>query len=145
MWVEVTNSFLRLMENGKVKKVSEKLLCDALSVSEAEAIAIREYEAICDSGSNFNVKATKVTKISEIFNVDNEVGKYYLVKVGFISLDEKSGAEKHTISQILVGAENFATAVSNFHKGMEGTMTDYEIVSISETPIVMVVPHGKAG
>lgn len=144
MWVEVTSSFFRLMENGKVKKVSEKLLCDVLSVSEAEAITTREYEAICDGGSDFNIRVTKVTKISEIFNVDNEVGKYYLVKVGFISINEKTGVEKRSISQILVGAEDFATAVSNFHKGMEGTMADYEIVSVSETPIVMVIPHGEA-
>lgn len=141
MWVEVTSSFFRMMENGKVKKVSEKLLCDAMSVSEAEAVATKEYEGVASEGSDFKVKATKITKISEIFNVDNEVGKYYLVKVAFITIDEKTAAEKRSISQILVGAENFRAALDNFNEGMKGTMADYEIVSIAETTIVSVCPH----
>ncbi len=60
------------------------------------------------------------------------------MKVGFITVDEKSGVEKRSVSQILVQAGGFKSAYDNFIKYMEGTMADYDIVSIAETPIMDV-------
>ena len=66
--------------------------------------------------------------------------RWYLVKVNFITLDEKTGVEKKTTSQILVQASDFDNAVSNFKEGMQGTMADYEIGSVAETLIMDVYP-----
>ena len=60
------------------------------------------------------------------------------MKVGFITIDEKTAAEKRSNSLILVQASNFKEAYDNFVKGMAGTMADYEIVSITETPLMDV-------
>ena len=136
MWIEVTTSCFRMTEEGKVKKVTEKLLCDAVSAGDAEAIATKVFEERGELDNDPSVRATKITKIAEIFNIDNDLAKYYLVKVAFITIDEKTGKEKRSVSQILVGAETFKEAYDNFMEGMKGTMADFEIVGISESPIV---------
>ncbi len=42
------------------------------------------------------------------------------------------------MTQILVQASDFDSALANFKKGMEGTMADYEIASIAETLLMDV-------
>ena len=108
---------------------------DALSFTEAES-RITEEQRPYISGE-FTVSAIKPTKIAEIFR-DESGDRWYLVKVAFITIDEKTAAEKRSISQILVQAANFKHALENFEQGMKGTMADYEIVQINETPIMDV-------
>lgn len=134
-WFECKVRYDKLQENGAAKKVTEPYLIDALTFTEAES-RITEEQRPFISGE-FDVAAVKKTKISEIFF--NEGGdRWYMVKVGFITIDEKSAAEKRTVSLILVQATNFKTAYENFLKGMEGTMADYDIISIAETPLMDV-------
>jgi hypothetical protein len=56
----------------------------------------------------------------------------------FITLDERSGAEKKTSVQILVQAADLRDAVKKLDEGMKGTMADYQIASIAETAIMDV-------
>ena len=56
-----------------------------------------------------------------------------------ITIDEKSGAEKKTGSFALVQAGEFKEALETFLEGMKGVMFDYEIVSITETPLMDVL------
>ncbi len=134
-WFECKVRYDKLQENGAAKKVTEPYLVDALSFTEAEA-RITEEQTPFISGE-FSVDAVKRTKISEIFF--NEGGdRWYMVKVGFITIDEKTASEKRSISQILVQASNFKQAFENFTEGMKGTMADYEIIQISETPLMDV-------
>lgn len=124
-----------MAENGTVKKVNEPYLVDALTFTEAEARIMDEMKAFISG--EYYISSEKKTKISEIFF--NETGdRYYLVKVNFITLDEKTGVEKKTTNQILVQASDFDEAVANFKDGMKGTMADYEIASVSETLIMDV-------
>ncbi len=134
-WFECKVKYEKMQEKGNVKKVSEPYLVDALSFTEAEA-RITEEQRPFISGE-FTVSTIKPTKIAEIFW--NEAGdRWYLVKVAFITIDEKTAAEKRSISQILVQAANFKHALETFEEGMKGTMADYEIVQINETPIMDV-------
>lgn len=134
-WFECKVRYDKLQENGSAKKVTEPYLVDALSFTEAEA-RITEEQTPFISGE-FSVSAVKRTKISEIFW--NESGdRWYLVKVAFITIDEKTAAEKRSVSLILVQASNFKDAFETFTEGMKGTMADYEIVQISETPLMDV-------
>lgn len=127
----------KIMENGLVKKVTEAYLVDALTHSEAECRFIEEVTP-CISGE-FEVSVVKKTKIAEIFNPESD--KFYIVKVGFITIDEKTAQEKRSISQILVGASDFKEAYDNFINGMKGTMADFEIIGISESPILEYFPR----
>ena len=134
-WFECKVRYDKMMENGAVKKVTEPYLVDALSFTEAEARIIEEQTPFISG--EFNVSAVKRTKISEIF-WDDSADKWYLTKVAFITIDEKSGVEKKQTTMILVAANDFKGALDNFMEGMKGTMADFEIVSISETPIMDV-------
>lgn len=134
-WFECKVRYDKAQENGAVKKVNEPYLVDALSFTEAEARIIEEQTPFISG--DFSVSAVKRTRISEIFF--NEGGdRWYMVKVAFITLDEKSGTEKKTSAFILVQASDFRSAFENFNKGMEGTMADFEIQSIAETPLMDV-------
>lgn len=137
LWFECKVRYDKLQDNGAVKKVNEPYLVDALTFTEAEN---RIIEAVSPAISGeFTISAVKKTKVAEIFF--NETGdRFYMVKVNFVTLDEKSGAEKKTANFILVQASDFDEALANFKKGMEGTMADWEIVSITETMIMDVYP-----
>ncbi len=134
-WFECKVRYDKLQENGAAKKVTEPYLVDALSFTEAES-RITEEQRPFISGE-FSVSAVKRTKIAEIF-FNDEGDRWYLVKVGFITIDEKTAVEKRSVSQILVQASGFKKALDNFLEGMKGTMADYEIVSITETPLMDV-------
>lgn len=137
IWFECKVRYDKVQENGSVKKANEPYLVDALSFTEAES---RIIEAITPYISGeFSVSAVKKTRISEIF-WDPAGDRYYMVKVNFITIDEKNGVEKKSASYILVQASTFAEALENFNKGMKGSAADYEIASIAETPLLDVFP-----
>ena len=136
LYFETAVRYDKIQEDGKVKKTTEKFLVDALSFAEAEARTTEERTPYMSG--DFDVKAAKKTKIAEIFNIGAE--RYYLAKVAFITIDEKTAQEKRSISQILVGAPDFINAIEEFNEGMRGTMADFELVSLAETPIMDVYP-----
>ena len=134
-WFECKIRYDKALENGAIKKVTEPYLVDALSFTEAEARIIEEQTPFISG--EVNVTAVKRTKIAEIF-WDDSADKWYLVKVAFITIDEKTAVEKKSTSLILVAASDFKGAYDNFMEGMKGTMADFEIVSITETPLMDV-------
>ena len=134
-WFECKARYDKMMENGAMKKVTEPYMVDALTFTEAEARIIEELTPFVSG--EFSISAVKKTKISEIF-WDDSADKWYLVKVAFITIDEKTAAEKKSISQILVAGSDFKGAYDNFMEGMKGTMADFDIVSITETAIMDV-------
>lgn len=134
-WFECKVRYDKVQENGAVKKVTEPYLVDALSFTEAEA-RITEEQTPFISG-DFSVSAVKRTKISEVF-WDETGDKWYLAKLAFITIDPKTGAEKKANTLILVQAKDFKTALDNVVEGMRGTASDYELVSITETPLMDV-------
>lgn len=137
LWFECKVRYDKMMENGTVKKVNEPYLVDALTFTEAEARIIEEMTPFISG--EFSISAVKKTKISEIF-FDDSADRYYMVKVNFITLDEKSGTEKKTASFILTQASDLEGALTRFKDGMKGTMADYDIASIAETPLMDVYP-----
>lgn len=140
LWFETKIRYDKMQENGAVKKVTEPYLVDALTFTDAEARIIEKIKPFISG--EFSVSAVKKTKISEIFFDESDYAdKYYMVKVNFITLDEKSGKEKKAASFILVQAGDFKNALGRFEDGMQGTLADYQIASITETPIMDVYPY----
>ncbi|MDL2224261.1 DUF4494 domain-containing protein [Bacteroidales bacterium OttesenSCG-928-M06] len=136
-WFECKVSYEKMMENGVQKKVTEPYLVDALSFTEAEARIIEEMKPYITG--DFTVTDIKRAKLAELFF--NETGdRYYKIKVFFITLDEKSGAEKKTAVQMLAQASDLKEAISVLEEGMKGTMADYTIASVVETMLMDVFP-----
>lgn len=139
-WIECKVRYDKMLENGFSKKTTEHYLFDALSFTEAEARVLEEVAKFITT--EFTVNAVKKTNYSEIFYSDEEAAAiWFKCKVTFITLDEKSGSEKKTSTYMLVQAANIKDALQKLDKGMDGTMADYKITAISETPIMDVYPY----
>lgn len=144
-WFECKIRYDKQMENGTIKKVTEPYIVDALSFTEAESRICEEMEHFVRAGE-FSVSAVKRTKISEIFRDDSDAAdKWYLVKCAFITLDEKTAVEKRSVAQMLQQAAGFREALDSFLENMKGTMADFEIVGITETPVMDVYNVNLAG
>ena len=126
----------KLMENGLNKTVNEQYLIDALSFTEAEASTIEALKPYISG--KFTIPQITKPRVSEVFLAPEDLSadRYYKVKVAFFTIDENTLSEKKTNSFILVQASDFKNAYDRFTEGMKGTLADYEIVSIAETPIV---------
>jgi len=136
-WFECKVSYEKMMENGIQKRVTEPYLVDALSFTEAEARIIEEMKPFISG--EFMVTDIKRARIAELFT--NETGdRYFKFKVFFITLDEKSGAEKKTAVQMLAQASDIKEAIAVLEDGMKGTLSDYAIASVSETLIMDIFP-----
>lgn len=143
-WFECKIRYEKTMENGMVKKVNEPYLVDALSFTEAEARIIEEITPFVTG--EFTVSDIKRANYSELFPSEEEAAdKWFKCKLVFIMLDEKSGAEKKTSTQVLVQAADLRDAVKKLDEGMKGTMADYQIAMVSETPIMDVYPFHAEG
>ncbi len=140
LWFETKIRYDKIQENGAVKKVTEPYLVDALTFTDAEARIIEKITPFISG--EFSVSAVKKTKISEIFFDESDYAdKFYMVKVNFVTLDEKSGKEKKSASFILVQAGDLKNALGRFEDGMKGTLADYQIASITETLLMDVFPY----
>lgn len=139
LYFECKVKYDKMAENGSVRKVNEPYLVDALTFTEAEARVTEEVKPFISG--DFTVTAAKKTKIAEIFRANMHIAdRFYLVKVNFITINEKTGQEKKAANLILVQASDFKDALSRFEELMKG-ITDYEIAAISETPIVDVFKY----
>ena len=139
-WFECKIRYEKTMENGMQKKVTEPYLVDALSFTEAEARIIEEMTPFISG--EFTVADIKRANYSELFPCEEEAAdRWFKCKLVFITLDEKSGAEKKTSTQVLVQAADLRDAVKKLDEGMKGTMADYQIASVAETAIMDVYPY----
>lgn len=141
LYIETKIRYDKTQENGAIKKVNEPYLVDALSFTEAEARIIEEMTPFISG--DFTVSAVKKTNIAEIFRGAGD--RWYMVKVNFITINEKTHSEKKKASYILVQAFDFEDALFKFKEGMKGTITDYEIAGITETEIMDVFPAKLSG
>lgn len=137
-WFTCKISFDKIMENGMQKKVTEPYLVDALSYTEAEARIIEEIKPFVSG--EFTIADIKRAHYSELFFNENG-DRFYKVRVNFITLDEKSGAEKRTPAKMLVQASNLKESIEVFEEGMKGTLADYVLVTVDETLLMDVFPY----
>ena len=138
-WFECKIQYEKTIENGMTKKVTEPYLVDSLSFTEAEARIIEEITPFMTG--EFTVSDIKRANYSELFySEDTSADRWFKAKLQFITLDEKSGKEKKTNTLVLVQATDFRAALRNLDEGMKGTMADYVIACIQETPLMDVYP-----
>ena len=137
-WFECKLRYDKMLETGVQKTVTEPYLVDALSFTEAEARIIEEIKPYISG--EFTISDIKRVKYSDTFF--NESGdRYFKAKLYFITLDEKSGAEKKTAVNMLIQATLLKEAVEIIETEMKKTMIDYSIASVTETAIMDVFPY----
>lgn len=132
----------RTMEDGKQKKVTESYVVNAESFTEAEAKIIQEMSPYAQ-GELEVAKIDRAQFREFIYDKDRPADKYYKAKLQFITLDEK--AEKKTSVYYLVNADSLEKARSGVEDIFSDTMIDYNIVSLTETPIENVFVYEEGG
>lgn len=137
-WFECKVRYEKMMENGSAKRVTEPYLVGAENFTDAEARITEEMLPFVSQGE-FVISDIKRAKYAELFlTAEESADRYFKCKVIFITLDEKSGNEKKTASQMLVQASTLEDAVNRLKEGMKNTLADYTIGAVTETPLMDV-------
>ena len=110
---------------------------EAFDFTESEERILKEVGQLA-SGDMY-VKTIARASYKEIFFSDADSDdKWYRAKLAFITIDEKTKREQRSNVVYLVQATNLDKARQYVKEEMSKTMIDYEVVSISETPIMDV-------
>ena len=142
-WFECKVKYEKTLESGLVKKTTDTYLVDAVNFTEAEK-RITEEVAPFMTGE-FQVADIRRARYAELFWTSEEsADRWFKAKLTFITLDEKSGAEKKTSHVVLAQAADLRAAVRRIDEGMKGSLMDYTIASVAETPILDVYRYQEA-
>ena len=137
-WFESTLQYEKDFGDGKLKKVKEVFLVDAINFGEAEARIIKEGRNLISG--DFEVSSVKKEGINEMFK-NEEGGTWFKLKVNFIILDEVSGKEKQTKTVMYVQCLDIKDVMGKLTEGMKGTMSDWIVTSIAETKVLDVFEY----
>ena len=139
-WFKTKVKYQKTMEDGSEKVVSEAYVVDALSFTEAESAIIDEM-SVYVSGE-LRVSGIAKSNFDEIFFSDKEDDdSFYICKLQFITIDDKSNKEKRSNVTYLVQAKSMHRAISNIDEVMGKTLIDYEIIGLSKTNVYDVFEH----
>ena len=134
---EVKIQYQKMQEDGKEKKVTEQYVVEALSFTEAESRIAEEMLPYTDG--DLDVVSEKIAPFNEIFLSDNSTDdKWFVSKVGFITLDEKTAKEKKQTFRYLVQAATSELALDYTNEMFSRGMSDYSIDSVQDTPTLDV-------
>lgn len=134
-WHECRIKYETQDEQGKLKRVSEAYLVDAMTYTEVETRILKEQ------GSNMsgeytitNIKRVRLTEV--VADPVNEDDPWFTVKYSMITINEVSGKEKKSNFSSLVQADSCEKALKRFNEYMSGSVADYDITGISKSPVI---------
>lgn len=133
-WFEASVRYMKSMEDGSEKEVTDKYLVEDETISCAEKRIVEEVAPYIHG--DFEVESMTGKKIAEVSAGDG--GTWYRAKVMFVTIDEKSGKDKKTANIVMVEAGSFEDALVEVKDVMKGSMADWYIAALQETPIVDV-------
>lgn len=138
-WFECKVSYKIEDASGKICKMTDHYLVDAISFMDAET-RINE-EVVSYINGEYKIDAVKREKVSEIIPCDIEEAKWFKIKVEFITIDDKSGKEKKTGTIMFLQSANIDNVIPSLREYMKGTMCDYTIVGLTSTKIIGVLKN----
>ena len=139
-WYECKVTHNVMNEDG-VKTVTEPYLAEALSVTEA---ATRITAKLDGDGGDVTIEGVTRKRLQEVFLEAGELEyPFFLAKVALTSLDEKSGTEREQTYAYLIEAETLKDAMLRLEAEFRGGVSDWELLSLSKSPIVEVVTAEK--
>lgn len=137
---EVKIQYQKMQEDGKEKKVTEQYVVEAMSFTEAETRIAEEMLPYTDG--DLDVVSEKIAPYNEIFISDNSTDdKWFVSKVSFITLDEKTAKEKKQTFRYLVQAATSELAMDYTNEMFSHGMSDYSIDAVKDTPTLDVFLH----
>ena len=140
-YFEVKIQYQKMQEDGREKKVAEQYVVESSSFTEAENRIIEEMTPYISG--EFDVVSEKIAAYSEIILSDkSDDDKWFISKVGFITLDERTAKEKKQTFRYLVQAATSEIALDYTKEMLSHGMSDYSIDSVQDTPTLNVFLHG---
>ena len=138
-WYECKVTHTVISEDGW-KTVTEPYLVEALSVTEAATRITAKLDGDGGDGGDVTIEGVTRKRLQEVFLEAGEwEHPFYLAKVALTTLDEKSGAEREQTFCYLIEAETLKDAMQRLEAEFRGGVSDWELLSLSKSPIVEVV------
>lgn len=139
---EIGVRYNRPKDDGFSCRVSELYLVKACSFAEAEACITKQFVGLRPD-ADFEVVTVKRSNISELsinqFKKENSGdNKFYKIKVNWITIDEKTSADKRIPMYYLVYACSLAAAHSAIREYLAGSLSDFDVATVDESKIVGV-------
>lgn len=136
-WYEGKVRYEKVNEAGLNTRVTESYLVDAMSFTEAESRLIEQVGAYMRG--EYDLSGIRRAHLAEVIHShDADADRWYRCKLYLITLDERTGGEKKTAVQMLVQGRDLRTALDSLDAHMSGTLADYQVASVSESPILDV-------
>jgi hypothetical protein len=134
-YFEVQAGIKRENENGKVKKITENYLVDALSFTEADARSHEELTAM--GGMEFKIRKISKSRVAEVIPAESGEA-FYKGKVVYITIDEESGKEKRSAQLVIVPADSVDEADERIREAFKDCIADFDVLAVGVTNIIEV-------
>ncbi len=137
-WFKCSVIYDKTMETGLIKKVTEVFMVSAVCYAEAEKKFVEEMTHYVQGG--YEVKDIRRMNIETVVkSQDSDAETWYKAKVAYVTIDEKTGAEKRYGASVMVQAADFKDAVKNTEKYLSGGLGVTIIVAVTETNILDIL------
>jgi|SRR5690554_318175 len=137
-WFTVKVKYIKQLDDGRLKKVTEPYLVDATNFTDAEA---RIYEEVGEYvRGEFIITGISKTEYTDVFYYDDS-DDWYKCKLSYVMIDEEGGKEKKVTNNFLVTASSVKEAFERIHESLQDMTVDFDVPSILLTPLVDVLPY----
>lgn len=136
-WFQTKVKFLRQMDNGLIKAVSEQYLVDAMSFTEAESRIMLEVGNDSREITMMSVARSNIKEV--VFYGDTDM--WFKCKMTYVLADEESEKEKKVTTYLLVNASDVREAYDRCEEHLKEMLVPYAVPSIQESPIVEVYQY----
>lgn len=139
-WFTVKVKYTKQLDNGALKRVSEPYLLAAMTFTDAEARIYEELGSVIRG--EFNVVGIARTEIHDIFMYD-DADVWYKCKVKYENVDGDSEKTRKVTQNFLVSAGSVKQAFERIQESLSTLLVDFEIPSITVSPIVEIFPYNE--
>lgn len=139
-WFTVKVKYIKQLDNGTFKRVSEPYLLAAMTFTDAEARIYEELGSIVKG--EFNVLSIARTELHDIFGYDDS-DTWYKVKITFEAYADDVEKPKKITQSFLVSAHSVKEAHDRIKTELSTLMVDFQIPSVVVSPIVDIFPYAE--
>ncbi|MFM2377317.1 MAG: hypothetical protein RLZZ165_2414 [Bacteroidota bacterium] len=136
-WFQAKVKFLRQMDNGLVKQMTEQYLVDAMSFTETEARVMQEVGEGMREVTMMSVARSNIKEV--VFYGDTDL--WFRTKVTYSLMDEETEKEKKVTTYLLVNANDVKEAYERTAEHLKEMLVPFQIPKIEESPIIEVYQY----
>jgi hypothetical protein len=137
-WYKASIRYHKEEESGKLKKVTEPYLVDAVSHTEAEQRMYDELGSVIRG--DFEIRKLIKSPVVDIFHYE-DADQWWETKVKYTVTDDSTGKEKKIVNLMLVTAADLRQAEARMVESLGSLLVTYEIVEIKKSQLVEIFPY----